>query len=369
MNKYPSLEIKESSYLEKIGVSQKETVIANILRYFFDPNENHGLGDLFIKALLKTKAKDLKNKDTDVDSYFDTEPTLKEINYAKKSTEVEVEVLTFNNNKIDIVINTEELVVAIEFKINHNLDNPLDDYVNFIKSQGKIRGKGKSHKEDEINSYRTNKYKGKKKYFVVLTPFWKKPVGSAEKNKDFVLIILASFINNVKEMVSSHWEKEGNRNTHQFYNYQDFIKTIENRGRIVRLIIKYSDIIKNQEDINQIEELYKKKELDQNVISGLNIIESDFDNKIKKLRKILKKEYKPIKATKDRIESAISKRINDNVEYKIRLSFLGWYFEKWEWTNGKGTKIFEERIGDYFSTIDDLSKEVEAKENEMATTA
>ncbi|WP_288270933.1 PD-(D/E)XK nuclease family protein, partial [uncultured Bifidobacterium sp.] len=36
------------------GFPRRETVSSNVLAYFFDPAENHGLKDMMLKALLRT---------------------------------------------------------------------------------------------------------------------------------------------------------------------------------------------------------------------------------------------------------------------------------------------------------------------------
>lgn len=348
MMKLIPLEKKESSYLEKIGVSQKETVMANILKYYFDPNENHGLNDLFIKSLLQTKAFDLHEKKQH-DSFIERVSSFKDIIFNNESTTVKVEVKTFNNNRIDIVINTKKLVIAIEFKINHELNNPLDDYVDFIKSQVQIGGKYYSKDAKNI-------------YFVVLTPYWKAPSGIASNNQDFVQIILAGFIGNIKNKIDNHWENDGTKNTHQYFAYHDFITTIENRGRIVSLIKKYSEMKYKKKDVIQIDKLHKENKLTPKVNDGLNEIKTYFKDKIKELNK-RKNDYKSLKASNDKIESAIYRKVYENIEYKIRLSLLGWYFEGWEWDNGKGKIIIDKKIGTYFSSIEDLVKEIETLES------
>jgi len=355
ISRLPNIEQKKWSYLEEMGVSNKETVIAEILRYFFDPNEIHKLGDVFIKALLHTKPKYLKSKEKDFgcgfnsiqDNYFNATQKLLEDNFAKTSTTVKVEVNTLNNNRIDIVINSEKLVIAIEFKINHHLDNPLNDYVDFIKGQEVLKDRNIKYDKDAIS----NKGSEKKKYFVVLTPFWKKPIGQAKKNNDFVQIILADFIINLKNLIGNYWENK--KYTHQYFIYQDLINTIENRGKLSKLINDYYKNI-SEKEMNTIEKLFKFKQLDSITIESLILIKKSFENKTKELLKKIKDNYQPLNATKERIESGIVKKIDNETEYKIRLTLIGWHFEKW--INNK--KIENNKIGTYFSVTEDLIKKV-----------
>jgi len=348
MKNLPEFKQKEWTFFDEIKISQKETIMAEILRYFFTPKAEHTLKDNFIKALLKSRPRYLNEK-----KYIETSSyNNKQEEYYKKvqqllnedftkDTSVETEVYTFNNNRIDIVINSEKLVLVIEFKINRTLDNPLNDYVDFIKCQGKINNEGTTYKENEINSFRCNKFKGKDKYFIVLTPFWKKP---KEKNDDFVQITLAEFVANVENETGSFWDNK--KDSQQYFIYKDFINTIKNRGLIINAI---NDIIQEGFNQDEIELLYKSEQLNNNQKKFLDAIKNAFNDKTKELLKSLKSGFQPLNATKDKIQSAIVKKLG-NQEVKIRLSLTGWCLEVW---NGDKT-INKQNIGDFFSNIDDL---------------
>lgn len=89
------------------GFPRRETVSSNVLAYFFDPAENHGLKDMMIKALLRT----IHKEDMDV-----------------SDVSVSTEVSTDKNNRIDILLDLPELSIVIENKVDSGLYNDLADY-------------------------------------------------------------------------------------------------------------------------------------------------------------------------------------------------------------------------------------------------
>ena len=54
------------TFMEILKVNQREVPFANVLAYFFRPNEKHGLGDLFIQSLLNTNCQEL-DKEKSID--------------------------------------------------------------------------------------------------------------------------------------------------------------------------------------------------------------------------------------------------------------------------------------------------------------
>jgi len=343
LNNLPKLEEKKWNYLEEIKVSHRETIMAEVLRYYFDSNEKHGLGDIFIRSLLETPCFKLKEKKV-VNAHLyekikDDKQILNSFNNVKVRTEVSTSKKTKvkgekdSSKYIDILIETEKLVICIEFKINHDLNNPLNTYQKFIE-------------EEEAKCFKGSKIK-RELIFVVLTPFWKAPISKAQNNENFVQITLAGFIDNVQRLVGDFWsDKKG---AHQYYLYQDFINVIENRGRIVSLIKEYSQKGYTPEDIAKIEGL--NPEVLEKL--GLDKIKTAFEGKTKELIKRGDKGYSLLNATKDRIDSGVFKK-DDDVEYKIRLSLAGWFFEKWT----DDGKVVKENIGTFFMAIDDVVKKV-----------
>lgn len=105
------------------GFPDRETVSSNILAFFLDPKNGHGLGDLVLAALLSEigmQANDPK--------MFDEVDT--------SSCTVSTEHVTAEGNRIDILVEFEDTAIVIENKVNAKLYNPLDDYQNDMRKSG-----------------------------------------------------------------------------------------------------------------------------------------------------------------------------------------------------------------------------------------
>lgn len=290
----PTVKEREWSFLETIGASQRETILANLLAYYFDPNKEkeHGLGDTFIKALLKTVPKNLEN----------TNPAKipKEIfslvNEGIAWAKIHIEDVTEKNNRIDIVIETEKLMIAIEFKINHHLNNPLDDYVDRILEYNR-----------DIN------------YYIVLTPYWKIPEGKAKGNKEFVQVILKDFIENV-ELIKNQIPS-GTQEQEVFYN--DFIKTIKNRGLKMNMINEYKEFAEANNNMILLDDVF----------ANLNTIKEHIEGKANNLLNQLNQEYHNrftiLPNSKNRLESVIVTKLKNEQELKIRFTLKERTVELW----------------------------------------
>lgn len=104
------------TFLEISGYPHYENVCSNILQFYLNPNEEHGLKDLLINSLVHIVDSDFK-----VDSDFE-------------DIEVYREHKTIANNRLDLLTLTENYVIGIENKIFHHLHNDLADYSNTILS-------------------------------------------------------------------------------------------------------------------------------------------------------------------------------------------------------------------------------------------
>ncbi|NJB84197.1 PD-(D/E)XK nuclease family protein [Wenyingzhuangia aestuarii] len=215
LKKLPEL---QKTYLEILEVHDKEVPIANLLAFFFRNKEVHGLGDLFIKSLLKTKIYelDIKKYPYSTDTLISQGNTEKEqqlmfnsISNVKVETEVKTSKDKDNNKRIDILIDTDKFVICIEFKINHKLNNPLETYKHHI---------AKTYKDSD-----------KQIFYIVLTPSKKVAYVSntesyLEKNKIFKQMIIGHFIKNIQNELPSNFKE-----SESFKYYNDFIQTIQNR--------------------------------------------------------------------------------------------------------------------------------------------
>ena len=215
------------TFMEILKVNQREVPFANVLAYFFRPNEKHGLGDLFIQSLLNTNCQELdKEKSIDkkllLENHFFSTSSKNRIDRKVDFKDVKVEYPTIAKNRIDIVIKTNDFVIAIEFKINHDLNNPLEDYVETIY----------------------NDFPDKKCYFVVLTPFRKEASGNAltyiNSNKiQFKQVILRHFFENIQQNLPIDFSLKLDN---QYFN--DFIQTVKNRTIKSKRILLFKELNK-----------------------------------------------------------------------------------------------------------------------------
>lgn len=103
------------TFMEVSGYPHYENVCSNILGFYFDTAAEHGFQDLFISAFLRMAEKESVNSGTVIVSR--EHPTAK--------------------GRIDLVIEGELFIIAIENKINHWLANDLEDYAKTIHSLAK----------------------------------------------------------------------------------------------------------------------------------------------------------------------------------------------------------------------------------------
>jgi len=286
-----SLPEPRKTFIEIMKVHQSEVHMANLLAYFFKSEETHGLGKLFIEALFETKCFSLKNnKKNSIGSLISQNISivdnqvkfLKSISKVNVKNEIETKKAQIDQNKrIDILLQSDEFVVCIEFKINHELTNPLQSYQEHIVQE-----------EDDIQ-----KINGKRRllYFVVLTPYKKSPSKSVqefvnnEKNK-FSEMILSHFVKNVVNRIPPNYFIENSDNTNWHY-LVDFIQTINNR----EIRYKRREILKDlQNHINsEINNEYHSK--------GLNggFIQLNFNDSKYKIRIINNSQFQIEKWSKD----------------------------------------------------------------------
>ena len=108
----PSGDIRPT-LMDIAGYPHYENVSSNILKFFFEPDSPHGLGSLMVDALLKVR----------------------NVKGSLRNVKVEREVVTATGNRLDLLIESDEYIIAIENKIFHGLANPLADYASFISAR------------------------------------------------------------------------------------------------------------------------------------------------------------------------------------------------------------------------------------------
>ena len=97
----------EPTFMQLTDYPHSENVCSNVLAFFLNTEECHGFGSLFIKSLLECAGKD---------------------SHCYATEAVEREMTTDIGNRIDIFIETDKYLIAIENKLYSNINNPLGDY-------------------------------------------------------------------------------------------------------------------------------------------------------------------------------------------------------------------------------------------------
>jgi hypothetical protein len=103
----------EPTFLEISGYPHYENVCSNILAFFLDPQNAHGLSDLILRSIMECAG----------------------MNHVERLSDVEVvrEDIA-GTGRIDLVIKSDSHVIAIENKIYHHTDsNPFDKYIKKIE--------------------------------------------------------------------------------------------------------------------------------------------------------------------------------------------------------------------------------------------
>jgi hypothetical protein len=240
INDLKNLPEPKKTFMEIMKVHKSEVHMANLLAFFFRSEENHGLGKIFIEALLETDcySLDLSEKGSkgilfnqrkksiniadnkfifeEVDCQKDITEFVNSLTKVNARTEYRTNKTENKQKRIDLVIYTKECVICIEFKINHDLNNPLETYQSQIC---KI----------EQDFQETDK-RQRDLFFVVLTPFKKTPSDLVhqfiqkddKKANRFSQIILSHFIKNVSKKIR-------NAEIESMQYIDDLIQTINNR--------------------------------------------------------------------------------------------------------------------------------------------
>jgi len=355
LNRLPPLPEVQKSYLEILKVSKREVYISNLLAYFFRPNESHNLGYLFIRSLFQTACHKLKEhgevSELCINGFTGHQKTLtanpdfvlKDITGIKVHTERQ----TADQKRLDIIIEAKEFVIAIEFKINHLLDNPLHIYEQYILDR---------YCKTEI----------KPLFFVVLTPWWKSHEQPLIKNDSFRQITLSSFVARVKDNLSTETRDKILRKDHDVFFIMDFIQMVENRKKnfeLRQILVDNETLLASYKKIHSVQQL-KNYDFNQDkqtaiAISKLSRLASEIEKKLISL----KKELPGASAVKmvdcfmgfseikiDSLTSAI----------KIRLTLKGWMLELWEKSGGKShfVKNFSDNEIDFETSATSIALKV-----------
>lgn len=108
--------------MEVAGIERREVTVSKILAFLLCSEEEHGLGDLWVRSLMVAAAES--------DGRFD--PESMQVSPTSCSTEV-VTANVRRNLRIDVVVESPDFVVGIENKIGASLYNDLEAYAGQVR--------------------------------------------------------------------------------------------------------------------------------------------------------------------------------------------------------------------------------------------
>ena len=111
--KLPKRPERQPTFLEIAGCAHRENACSDILAFFMDPANPHGLGTLFLDALARTGG--IQNQET-----------------TASNISVNREGATNARKRIDLLIQSDSHAILIENKIFAGVDNPLGDYAKYL---------------------------------------------------------------------------------------------------------------------------------------------------------------------------------------------------------------------------------------------
>lgn len=224
-NKLPKSDKILPTYLELSGQPHFENVCSNILAFYFNTNESHGLKDLVLKSFIEC-----------IDENILIENDIETIS-------IERELGVDDKKRIDIIVECSDFVIVIENKIYHELINDLFIYEKSIK----------------------NIYPNKKHIFIVLSLKEEKP-----NNEKFSPITYEQFFNKLKNNIGSYFV---NSNNQYSIFLIDFIKTIENLKQKQIMNKEYFNFfIENKSTIEDL--IIENNNLKSNLYSKVNSLYS-----------------------------------------------------------------------------------------------
>ncbi|NOU60575.1 PD-(D/E)XK nuclease family protein [Marinifilum caeruleilacunae] len=115
----PKVKTKPKTFLGIAKQPHYENVLSNLYAFYFDVDEEHKMGDLFLSSLLDLIQKTKIGKEKSLTIY--DEPDIK------------TEYPSVNGGRIDLLIRNDEHAIIIENKVFHCLNNILENYWNTIK--------------------------------------------------------------------------------------------------------------------------------------------------------------------------------------------------------------------------------------------
>ena len=204
------------TFMEISGYPHYENVCSNILAFFFDPENPHGFGRLFLDALLAIGGK----KD--------------QVASLNGDVRVHREVHTKGEKYIDLLIESESHAILIENKIYARTDyNPWEDYARYVDSL------------ERPNIF---------KYLLTIVP-----IAEDLKNKidqhGFRNIAYSQLISNIRGRLGHY---AAGADTRYLTFTLDFLNTIDNFVEGIRMNRALVDFLKKEDNTAEVQRFYEE---------------------------------------------------------------------------------------------------------------
>jgi len=124
--------VRERTFMEVSRYPHYENVCSNILAFYFDPAEEHGLGDLFLTAFLEM----VVNREKATGESKGDEERLN-IPLIPQHVRISREYQSEGQMRIDLLIDSDVFTIGIENKIYHTEDNDFAAYSATIERIGR----------------------------------------------------------------------------------------------------------------------------------------------------------------------------------------------------------------------------------------
>ena len=276
--------VKEKTFMDISGYPHYENVCSNILAFYFNPNEEHNLGDVVVRAFCDAVSEKIDKLD----------------NIDTSNLNIEREYSTIKGNRLDILMtNDNDVAIGIENKIYAALYNDLSDYSKTIDNL---------HKSMSIK--------------VVLSLY-----NNEEKmqDTDFINVTYKEFFDKLKIYLLDIEDKYN-----KWYIFlQEFIKNLEDYKGDIEMtdeIIKWMSIHEKE-----IKEFGKLKD----------IVNDEISKKVKEIKQTLenKLDIDSIKIWVGDLEKTCYIASPNKYNIDASISYTGWRIGTFTWNVSKSNYI------------------------------
>ncbi len=265
--------------MEISGYPHYENVCSNILAFFLDPGNPHGLGTLFLDALVRAGCIGEQGREIGGDIQIRREET------------------TRKGSRIDLLIQSESHAIVIENKIFHEISNPFEDYIKHVETH----------------------YVHLKKHLFILSL---KPGGDVEPFKN---ITYEQLFNEVRSQLGY---KVSRANTRYLTFMLDFLNTVDGlrEGRIMNE--ELARFLENDDNLTKATDFFKridkfKNELRRRVLD----LEKELEESVGKICESQLKWREPHKLYDVLCYNLKHSSFSEIIGFNTAIDPKGWRFE------------------------------------------